>query len=218
MKRLNPKTNKPFKKGDINQEGRVFKNYRPSKGVKKDGFYREEWFSSKEAYEDSKKYNRAESYINGKESINPITKKKYQMFDKCSDGTYFHRYNKSAVDKDNFWKILKFQDIDSVINYKIRRALRGAKDRASSQDVLFEIDAKYLLSIFPKNFRCPVIDIDLTFNKNKDGSIHLDKINPGKGYIKHNVIFISAKANRLKSNASSKDLFMVSKWLKSVGY
>ena len=44
MKRLNPKTNLPFKYGDIREDNYVFKSYKSTK-IKKDGFFEEQWYS-----------------------------------------------------------------------------------------------------------------------------------------------------------------------------
>ena len=43
MKRLNPKTNLPFKHGDIREDGKVFFNYQTR--IKKDGYFVESWLS-----------------------------------------------------------------------------------------------------------------------------------------------------------------------------
>lgn len=45
MKRLNPKTNKPFKFGDTREDGYHFQKYQISAKVKKDGYYIECWLS-----------------------------------------------------------------------------------------------------------------------------------------------------------------------------
>ena len=45
MKRLNPKTNLPFKQGDIREDGYLFFAYRLTKPIKKDGFFQEDWRS-----------------------------------------------------------------------------------------------------------------------------------------------------------------------------
>jgi hypothetical protein len=45
MKRLNPKTNQPFKRGDVREDGKVFFNY--TSIVKADGFFTERWISAK---------------------------------------------------------------------------------------------------------------------------------------------------------------------------
>ena len=43
MKRLNPKTGKPFKMGDTREDGYVFVGYRQP-GVRKDGTFHESWY------------------------------------------------------------------------------------------------------------------------------------------------------------------------------
>lgn len=51
MKRLNPHTNQPFKRGDVREDGYVFFNYTTK--VKSDGFFMERWLSA-EASEKAK--------------------------------------------------------------------------------------------------------------------------------------------------------------------
>ena len=46
MKRLNPSTNSPFKRGDIREDGYIFGQYQ-SQITKKDGYYMEQWLSPK---------------------------------------------------------------------------------------------------------------------------------------------------------------------------
>jgi hypothetical protein len=70
MKRNNPLTNKPFKRGDIREDGRVFKGYKTTK-IKKDGYYVENWvtFSS---FEKQNKYNYQWKKQNQQKTINYI--------------------------------------------------------------------------------------------------------------------------------------------------
>ena len=51
MKRLNPHTNQPFKRGDIREDGFIFFNYTTK--MKSDGFFMERWLSA-EASEKAK--------------------------------------------------------------------------------------------------------------------------------------------------------------------
>jgi hypothetical protein len=44
MKRLNPLTKKPFKHGDIREDGYIFVSYNTSK-LRKDGTYKENWYT-----------------------------------------------------------------------------------------------------------------------------------------------------------------------------
>ena len=63
MKRNNPTTNKPFKRGDVRQDGFIFYNY--TNQVKSDGFFMERWLS-------------AESSILAKSKDRDAKKAKYQ--------------------------------------------------------------------------------------------------------------------------------------------
>lgn len=51
---------------------------------------------------------------------------------------------------------------------------------------------------------CPILGIPLVFNRNKveDNSISFDRIDSSKGYTVDNLIVISYRANKLKSNAT----------------
>lgn len=55
---------------------------------------------------------------------------------------------------------------------------------------------------------CPILNIPLAFNRNnvQDNSISFDRIDSTKGYTKDNLIVISYKANKLKSNATIDEL------------
>lgn len=63
--------------------------------------------------------------------------------------------------------------------------------------------------IVPEN--CPVLGIPLEHSKGRvsDNSPSIDRINPNGGYTKDNIIVVSWKANRLKSNASVDELIRV---------
>ena len=61
MKRLNPATNQPFKRGDVREDGRVFKGYIISR-VKQNGFFVEEWLLREKF--DRLKQLAAQHYIN----------------------------------------------------------------------------------------------------------------------------------------------------------
>jgi hypothetical protein len=64
---------------------------------------------------------------------------------------------------------------------------------------------------------CPVLGIRLKQGKGKlhDISPTLDRINPLFGYIPGNIVVISYKANRMKSNANLNELKLLVKWLET---
>lgn len=72
----------------------------------------------------------------------------------------------------------------------------------------FDLDREYLESIWTDN--CPVFDKPFVrHEKGHDFCPALDRIDPSKGYTKGNVRYISARANRIKYDASVEELKQV---------
>ena len=66
---------------------------------------------------------------------------------------------------------------------------------------------------------CPVLGIPLKLDRSTeqtDDSISIDRIDSSKGYTQDNVIFVSWRANRHKSNASLKELKMLYEFYSSI--
>lgn len=59
---------------------------------------------------------------------------------------------------------------------------------------------------------CPVFKTKFVKN-DIDYTASIDRIDPSKGYIKGNICIISNKANRMKSNATAEEVFLLSKYL-----
>ncbi len=53
--------------------------------------------------------------------------------------------------------------------------------------------------------------------KPHEGSPTIDRLDPSKGYVQGNVVVISNKANRIKSNATSDEVMAVAMWMKQKG-
>ena len=100
------------------------------------------------------------------------------------------------------------------INYRakadatITRLLYGAKSRAKARNIPFDLTAR---DVELPSF-CPVLGIPLELGRGEqvDGSPTLDRIIPERGYVRGNVIVISWRANRLKSNATIEELSLIS--------
>ena len=57
---------------------------------------------------------------------------------------------------------------------------------------------------------CPLLNVAISsYSEHQDFRPSLDRIDSSKGYVKGNVQVISAKANRLKNNASSEELMNI---------
>jgi hypothetical protein len=96
------------------------------------------------------------------------------------------------------------------------KTLRGAKRRAKDRDLPFSITEEYLESIWTGV--CPVFQtrLNLPGHEGRERTAtkpSLDRIVPDKGYIPGNVIWISLRANQMKSDGTSEELFRVAEWL-----
>ncbi len=92
----------------------------------------------------------------------------------------------------------------------------SAKKRSKKSGMEFNIEKSDV--IIPDI--CPVLGMPIFKNGGgaaRDNSPNLDRIDNSKGYIKGNVIVISAQANRIKNNATSKEIRKVADWLESLG-
>lgn len=81
------------------------------------------------------------------------------------------------------------------------------KNSAKSRNIPFDLSPTDIDEIgIP--ITCPVLGIPLKFNRNKvqDDSLSFDRIDSSKGYSKDNIIIVSYKVNRLKSNASLEEM------------
>lgn len=108
-------------------------------------------------------------------------------------------------------KLLK--DDQSYIKYLVR----NAKRRAKLKNIPFNIDFSDLT--LPKT--CPLLGIELKKhlgegNYVQDDCPTIDRIIPELGYVKGNVQIISQKANRIKSNASYKEVLSVAENLQKL--
>lgn len=99
---------------------------------------------------------------------------------------------------------MKFPDTKKLYN--------SLKASAKKRNIPFNLKVTELNSLtFP--ISCPILGIPLSVNSQQsDNSYSIDRIDSNKGYEIDNIIVISWKANRLKSNASSEDLNKISEF------
>lgn len=96
----------------------------------------------------------------------------------------------------------------------IRFMVYAAKARAKQQDVAFDLSPQDLT--IPNV--CPVLGILLERNNTRqnDGSPTIDRIIPRNGYVRGNVIVVSAKANRIKNNATVEEIQQVADFYRTL--
>ena len=83
-KRLNPETGKPFRRGDVREDGALFEKF--TNRINKNGFFLEQWNKS--------------GRKNGKKRINLKTGLSYKHGDKDSKGNMFRGYDINRIRED----------------------------------------------------------------------------------------------------------------------
>lgn len=88
----------------------------------------------------------------------------------------------------------------------IKKIYNGLKSSAKKRNIDFSLTLSDLNNLtYP--ITCPILGIVLKFNDVlSDDSYSIDRIDSSKGYHIDNIIVISWRANRLKSNASVDEL------------
>lgn len=92
---------------------------------------------------------------------------------------------------------------------------RKLQQRAKAKGIPFDVDPEHLESLWTGV--CPVFGFDLELNVDRGNpkAAEVDRIDPKEGYVKGNVTWLSARANRIKSDASLEELERIVEWLKS---
>lgn len=227
MKRINPDTNKIFKRYDkrpstYKQDNRLFHSYNTTR-INKDGYYQESWYSPEKLLNENKfnlekqrKRRKANRKNPHPKRINPKTKKPYKKGDK-ENGKIFWGYTSTNLDK-GFEGETWVNESDWLKRHLQSHTINNCKRRAKKQNIPINIDAEYLLSIYPNPPICPILGIELKMGIDEKGSIKsspsLDRIVPQKGYTKGNVVFISGYANMIKQDATYEEIMKVAKWVK----
>ena len=81
------------------------------------------------------------------------------------------------------------------------------KSSAKKRNIPFEL-TPYDLYHLSYPITCPILNITLKYNRGaqQDDSYSIDRRDSSKGYTNDNIIVISWKANRLKSNATTEEM------------
>jgi hypothetical protein len=129
------------------------------------------------------------------------------------------RAKKHAQNNKEYYA-LKHKDYRKVSKNRIRIMYRSAQKRAKNNNLPFTITEQDI--VIPK--RCPIFNeiefLDDSGNvknnifANRNYSPSLDRIDNNLGYVPGNIIVISDRANRLKSNASIDELEKIVKFYK----
>jgi hypothetical protein len=100
---------------------------------------------------------------------------------------------------------------------EIKSIYNRLKASAKKRGIKFTLTLPELNNLsFP--ITCPIFNIPLKFNRGKieDDSYSIDRIDSSKGYEIDNIIVISWKANRLKSNATLEEISKIKQFYVSI--
>lgn len=149
-------------------------------------------------------------------STQPVSKvcKSCGLSKDCGD-YYKNRGGIHAVCKGCYRKRNKVYQKDYRAGIPITIRCRKLQQRAKDKGIPFDVTPDYLESIWTGV--CPVFgsDVELNVDKGSHKAVEVDRIDPRKGYVKGNVAWLSARANRIKSDASLEELERIVEWLKS---
>lgn len=99
------------------------------------------------------------------------------------------------------------QDLDRMLLER----WHGAKDRAISQNLEFNITTDYLRYLWNKQEgKCALSNLDMTFIFNSgriSTNISIDKIVPSKGYTMGNIQLVCMACNQIKSDLSESEMY-----------
>ncbi len=211
-KRINPKTKKIFKRGDVREDGYIFVEYQYTLPPKLDGYFKEQW-SSKERWEHERKNRNNNPSGIGKRSINPSTGEPWKKGEVREDGLIFWGISRLRVNKEGFYKN-NFFSPSSFHRRQVLHTLGHIRERVKKKGLKLSVDADYLISIYPKDSLCPILGVKMEWGGQRANSPSLDRIVPEKGYVKGNVMWLCDKANTMKSNANPEELKTFAKWIK----
>ena len=104
MKRINPKTNKPFKRWDSKPDdpSMVFMGYRTTR-IRQDGFFTEHWKPFEEVKQRLPKPKLPE-VKQPKQRLNPKTGKPFKRWEQDDTGQVFWRYREKARKSDGYFQ------------------------------------------------------------------------------------------------------------------
>lgn len=153
------------------------------------------------------KQQRLKLYYTGKPCVRGHFAQRYVSSAGCSQCL---KEDSSKHQKTRFAKYYNLHKHELAIrnqepSFYAKKMWSRAKTRAKKKNLPFNID--YADVVIPEY--CPILNIKLTTKLGRgvsDNCPSLDKINPTLGYVKGNVMVISALANRIKTNANSEQV------------
>lgn len=145
---------------------------------------------------------------------NPLTGIPFKQGEQREDGRRFWCYVNTITKQDGF-NAEQWYNEEAFDRLRIKNIHRLAKARCLKKNIVFSIDAQYLIDIFPPDKRCPILGIDMDWGEDDHASSpSVDRLDPTLGYVHGNLCWISRKANALKNDATIEQLQAIIDYMK----
>ncbi len=203
------------------RKGLFFKGY-DYRRMNSGGYFCESWVTSEQldSYRQKARLKIAELRRAAKifgiaqREINPQTKRVWERGNFCEERGFFWAYG-SLPREDGSLQLRFKKTFEEYHGAKVKENLRIVAYHAERKNIQFDIDQNYAISIFPKDWVCPIFKVEMKWsNKSRDPhSPSLDRIEPELGYVVDNVVWISNRANTIKNNGSLEEFRKIRQWL-----
>lgn len=210
LKTINPKTGKFWKHGDVRDDGYVFKNF-DNIIVKRTGKYLLHFYN-KDAHQkglkattrNSQKRTIRTQNNSYEKRINKKFNTPYKVGDE-ENGLYFSQYKanvETTKQRQEVWK--SYKDLEKSLLVK---SIKNCKNTAKKHNLMFDIDYKYLLSIIPEDYICPLSNRKMNWWSRDWANVPtIDRVVPSLGYVKGNIKIICKEWNTRKRSFTLKEL------------
>ena len=223
-----------------------FSDVTEKKTIVEGGFFQEDWVTPTKLQKDRIKRNETQLHRSkivrsrnknktALKRINKVTGKPFRTGYKDSkNGKIFLCYNLYEIKKNGFY-VERWVTEKQYRSYKKQKSLRQkeylktlklkdrlkisisrSKSRAREKEMEFSVSTEYLLSLYPKTGKCPILGIDMELGGDRENSPTIDRIDNSKGYVTGNVTWISFRANYVKGNSTKSEILQLANWLKNI--
>lgn len=127
----------------------------------------------------------------------------------------YHRHRLTKSGRESACRTCRCADQRRYFrNNREKKMLADARRRAKQYNLPFDIELDDI-TIPPT---CPYLHISIqsSTGSSHDNSPTLDRIIPSKGYTRDNILVVSNKANRMKSNATPEELIILASNLQKI--
>jgi len=150
-------------------------------------------------------------------------KRKNQDCKNASFRRYYRKNRKAMIDRvrrrrltEHGRELHRKTEARNRLKNPERAILNAARQRARKLGLPFDLTIENI--IIPK--LCPVLGIPLVFRVGhgsfQPDSPSLDRFRPARGYVQGNVAVISWRANKIKSNATLKEVKAIARWMEEM--